>query len=122
MRTLTVVALSALTLAGSIAGAEARGFRLRGSGFAIPHRSATARVTTTRPVPTIATVGAIGLFDPTRPDASIVTRSVMTAGATDETSPIPPMPPVPAAVKKSAEPWCPSGRIAGAGTGFCLIN
>ncbi|MET0257106.1 MAG: hypothetical protein ABW179_00860 [Methylobacterium sp.] len=122
MRTLTIVALSALTLAGGIPGAEARGFRLRGSSFSMPHRPATASDTLLRRGPAIATVGAIGLSEPARPDTGVLTRSVIaTTGTADETVPIPPMPPVPVAVKKSA-PWCPSGRIAGAGTGFCLIN
>ncbi|GJE55159.1 MULTISPECIES: hypothetical protein [Methylobacterium] len=126
MRPVAVVAVSVLTLAASIADAEARGFRLRGSSFSVPHRSASARDTATRRLPIIAAVGAIGPFDPSRSDARNVTRSARgsEADGADETAPIPPMPPAPVslAVEKVSEPWCPSGRIAGTGTGFCLIN
>lgn len=127
MKSIAVVAVSVLALMGSVAGAEARGFRLRGSGFSVPSRTVSLHEPASARLPAIS---PLGVFDPTAEKATIVTRSVMTTDglgadpAADDGGPIPPMPPAPApvAAKKPAQPWCPSGRIAGNGTGFCLIN
>ncbi|GLS42265.1 hypothetical protein [Methylobacterium brachythecii] len=119
MRTVAVT-LSVVMLAGSAVDAQARGLRLRGSNF-----SAAASSAKTRGIPTVAAVGAIGSVDPALAGAK--PRGVMTAqaGDADENAPIPPMPPAPEAVpaaEKAAKPWCPSGKTAGVGKGFCLIN
>lgn len=121
MRTVAVVAVSILTLIGSLTGAEARGFRLRGFSSASSHGALPRGSVAVRPT-SVATVGAIDLSTVNRggPRNAVAAQSAVA----DETAPIPPMPPAPAtvAVAKPAEPWCRSGRVAGSGTGFCLIN
>ncbi|GEP08810.1 hypothetical protein [Methylobacterium gnaphalii] len=118
MRTVAVT-LSVAMLAGSVADAQARGFRLRSSSFSSVSSSAKARR-----IPAIAAVGAISSPDPALAGAK--PRGVMTAQAedADENAPIPPMPPAPEAVPvtKPAQPWCATGRTVGVGKGFCLIN
>lgn len=136
MRTVAVVAVSVLVLAGSVAAAEARGFRLRGGSFSVPARNMPIRDAAARrasPVFAVGSIGGLGNGRPSdlyrRPGTTVVTRSVMTAeaqvsgpeaGAT-ETSPTSD-PAESVAAKKHVAPWCPSGRIAGQGSGFCLIN
>lgn len=126
MKTIAV-ALSVVMLAGGVADTQARGFRLRGSSASTPLPS-TPSLSTARRIPSIAAVGAISSTAPAQAVAGATIPAVMTTQAQaadlDDNTPIPPMPPAPGnvTVAKPAQPWCPSGRTVGAGTGFCLIN
>ena len=118
-----VVGISMLALGASVVQAEAR-FRFRGGGsHSTPLRGSLSST------PGIAVVPGLTF----RSDASGATAAkpagVMTAealGAGDAGSlKIPTAMPAhaaPAPLKKPDEPWCRSGRVAGSGAGFCLIN
>ena len=128
MRRMLVVGLSVLALGASVVQAEAR-FRMRGGHAASPRSSVAA-------APGLAVIPGLTLrTDHARaatPDraASGKTAAVMTAEALapGEAGSLkipmgePASAPAAAVAKKPEEPWCRSGRVAGSGTGFCLIN
>lgn len=107
MRTIIVAGVSLLTLAAGIAGAQAQmladsgaaATMLRGSDFGesrSPGKSASGR------------------------SGAVMTAEAVAPG--EQGSVATPSHAVAAPVKKAADSWCRSGRIAGTGTGFCLIN
>ncbi len=119
MKSITLIMVSVLAIVGTVAGAEARGFKLRGS--LLSHRSTTMPSKPTRSLPIIAAVGTTAAVDPKQAGAI---PAIGQSASAEENAPIPPMPPASQSVsaKKTDAPWCPSGRTAGIGSGFCLIN
>lgn len=119
-----VAALSLLTLAAGTAGAQAQ---MLGDGG-----DASATLRGVAPSQTLGGGASLDLRgadpgDSRSPGRSVSSRSsaVMTAealGPGESPSIAIPSTALAAPVKKVAEPWCRSGRIAGSGMGFCLIN
>jgi hypothetical protein len=110
------ILLAAALLAGLAAtAAEARGGRLR-FGAAPAPRIVAAPPAAARPTGRLVVVPLVAAAPALRPAL---------AGAAPAEDPAPraaaPAPARPA-VTRVAGPWCPSGRTAGQGVGFCEIN
>ena len=131
---IALAASAACALAASSSSAEARGFRLRlgiGSATAatpvplpprLTQRIANAGVPL--PVATSSAITAPAIAAPVLPRITPAPQApAPVVGLTQVTLPNPaeraraPEPPV-----HVAGPWCPSGRVVGAGAGFCAIN
>ena len=127
MRKALAIGISALTLIGSVVPSEARGFRMRSFGHVAANRGPVA-------APGLAVMPGFTLRTDSARSAnptgtgSLGERPVgfMTAEALapGEAGLVKIAMPAPAAapLKKDPQPWCRTGRLAGSGSGFCLIN
>lgn len=132
MRSVVIVGVAALAFASSASEAEAR-FRMRLGSSSYVSRPPIGRSSLVV-VPGIG-LGASGLrtnaygYGGDRGASQSIPpiRSVLTADALprlaedakpDAAAPANTAPPV----VKVAQPWCRSGRVAGSGPGFCLMN
>ncbi len=127
MRKALVLGLSTLVLAGGIVPSEAR-FRFRGGGYSASRY--TPSVSPGLAVMPGITLRSGGTVYPSPSRAGAMPVGAMSADALPTTEertvtiaqPLPAPAPVAPAPKKDSGPWCASGRIAGSGAGFCLIN
>lgn len=140
MRSVVVLGVAALVIAGGASEAEAR-FRLRMSSPSYTYRPPVTAVS--RPALVVSPGVGIGLglasgiraahaYGDLRGSREAIPpiRSVLTAEAqpslAEDAKPDGAAPanaaPAPAPVTKVAQPWCRTGRVAGSGPGFCLMN
>lgn len=140
MRSVVVLGVAAVVMAGGASEAEAR-FRLRMSSPSYTYRPAVTPIS--RPALVVSPGVGIGvglasgiraahgyghLRGSREPIPPI--RSVLTAEAqpslTEDTKSEGAAPanaaPTSTSASKVAQPWCRSGRVAGSGPGFCLMN
>lgn len=137
MRSIIVLGVAALVVAGGASEAEAR-FRLRLGGSSFTPRPTAMPVSRSG----LVVIPGLGLgssaarsndyeFGRNSTGSILPVRSVLTAEAMprntedakpdDAASSAAPAP-APAPVAKAAQPWCRTGRVAGSGSGFCLMN
>ncbi len=123
MRYGLVLAISAVALVGSAASAEAR-FRLRLSTSHAATPKLSAPTLSSAAAPSLSghigrrlAVGALAGA------AGVRTAEALPPGEVgDSLFPSQPAAPVVAPVKAESAPWCPTGKLAGSGAGFCIIN